>query len=266
MGRTSRGFTIIESLLFLAITGVLVIAMVAGTGVSINVQRYRDAVETFKSLLQSQYSELASVQNDRSDTWSCNAQAESQAGGTEARGQSDCVLVGRYVAVDDASIKLYAVLARENASPSSTGTDIEKLRDNYTLNTATVYDDETVLEWDTRIAWPSEGLESQNPTTPRQIGILFVRSPDSGQIYTFTSDDVADTPTPQLLSQMLVAGATVPGQQARTICIDSNGLFINANQSIYVNAYASGPTAIESQSNDYIADPNSPREDHTQQC
>jgi type II secretory pathway pseudopilin PulG len=266
MGAGSRGFTIVETMLFLAISGVLIIAMVAGTGVSINVQRYRDAVETFKALLQDQYDALASVQNERDDNWSCGAQAESEIGGDSVRGQSDCVLVGRYLAIENDTVSLYSVLARGVTTPSASGTDIDKLRANYIFNVSTVDQEEEVMEWGTRIAWPSSGGGSRNPATPRSLGILFVRSPDSGQIYTFSADTIADPPSPSMLSSMIVAGAAVPGQSERTICVDSNGAFITANQSIYLAAYANGPSSIESQSNDFIANPTSPRTDHTTRC
>jgi len=248
----TRGFTIVETMLFLGISGLLIVAMLAGTGASINIQRYRDAVETFKTTLQSQYGELTSVQNDRGNTWSCNAQAQSQTGGDEIRGQSDCVLLGRYVTVVDNTISISSVLGRPATVVETTGSDIAKLLSNYTLNISTVVEDTTVLEWDTRIAWATSGSEMRSPTSPRSLAILFIRSPDSGQIYTFTSDTVPSEPTPQSLSAMLVAAQTIPGQQQRTICIDSNGLFVTSESSIFINSAATGPSSIETRSNDYI--------------
>ena len=48
----SRGFTIIEVMLFLAITGLLAVGVLATVGNSINVQRYRDAVVTLQTEVQ----------------------------------------------------------------------------------------------------------------------------------------------------------------------------------------------------------------------
>ena len=253
--RANGGFTIIETMLFLGISGLLIVGMLATTGASINIQRYHDAVETFKTLIQNQYSELTSVQNDRDNTWDCNSLAQSQTGGTEVRGQSDCVLLGRYLTVVDSTVSAYSVLGRPNQAQVLTGNDIQKLSSNYELNISTVTQDVSTLEWGTRIAWPkvdSSGANRITATTPRSIAMLFVRSPDSGQIYTFTSDTVPGTPTPQTLNAMLVGGATIPGQSQRTICVDSNGLFVTADFSIFINDYATGPSSIESRSNDYI--------------
>jgi type II secretory pathway pseudopilin PulG len=264
----TRGFTIIETLLFLAISGVLIIAMLAGVGVTIQIQRYRDAVETFKTLLQDQYSELASVKNEeRTSAWSCSSQAETIEGGsdTKERGQSDCVIMGRYVAINGPDITLYNVVGYPTGS-STTGTDIDKLRANYVLNISTMTKEETSLEWGAEIAWPRSGGGSQTPQTPRQVSFLFVRSPDSGQVYTFTSNSAFETPLPSSLRDMVVVGASVPGQSDRTLCIDSGGALTNADSSVYVSAFATGPSSIETRSNAFIADPTSTSTDKTIRC
>jgi type II secretory pathway pseudopilin PulG len=264
----TRGFTIIETMLFLAISGVLIVAMIAGTGASINIQRYRDATETFKSLLQNQYGALTSVENDRTNNWSCSSLAASEDGGNEARGQSDCVLLGRLLTVVDSDISIYNVLGRPLTNSGPASDDIAELSNNYVLNISTVSKDTQVMEWGTHIAW--NRLDPPNParthTTPRELSMLFIRSPSSGQIYTFHSDIVDGNPSPGSIKSMLVSGATIPGRAARTICIESNGLFVSADLSVYVSAYATGPSSIETQSNSFIADPTSPRENHGIQC
>jgi type II secretory pathway pseudopilin PulG len=266
--QNTRGFTIIETLLFLAISGVLVVAMLTGVGVTIQIQRYRDAVETFKTLLQDQYSELASVENEeRTAAWSCSSQAEITEGGTGAkeRGQSDCVILGRYVAIVGNDVTMYHVVGYPSGS-TTTGTDIAKLRANYVLNISTMTKEETTLEWGTEIAWPESGGGSQSPQTPRSVSFLFVRSPDSGQVYTFTDNTAFETPTPSSLRNMVVSGATVPGQGDRTLCIDSGGTLTDADSSIYISAYATGPSSIEARSNAFIADPTSTSKDKTTRC
>ena len=202
--KSTSGFTIIESVLFLAISGVLVVTLFAGTGVSINIQRYRDAVETFKSLLQDQYSGLASVKNARPDTWSCDENAKTEEGNNAIpRGQSDCLLVGRYVTVVGGKISAFTVTAREKTNPPQTATtDIDKLSTEYELSVSTVDSEVSEMEWGTSIAWPTTGSEGQTGDEQRSIAILFIRSPESGKIYTFTSNDVADEPTSDSLKQL----------------------------------------------------------------
>ncbi len=205
----TRGFTILETILFLAITGLMVVTMIAITGASINIQRYTDAAETFKSQLQDQYSDVTSVQNSRDSTWSCDATARPVESGNEQRGQSGCMLVGRYVRIEGSDITLYNVLARQT-SQSQTGNDVERMKNSFIFNVDTTAIENKTMEWGTSLAWPSAGTGSQSPTTPRSLGILILRSPLSGQIYTFTSSTVAtpkDTTGPTTLGDMIVTTA-----------------------------------------------------------
>ena len=66
-----KGFTLIEIVLFLAITGVLFMGIIAGTGNSLYEQRFNDSVQSFAELLRSVYSQVSnpqSVGDGRSDT------------------------------------------------------------------------------------------------------------------------------------------------------------------------------------------------------
>jgi prepilin-type N-terminal cleavage/methylation domain-containing protein len=246
-----KGFTIIETMLVLAITGMLVAGVFVGIGTSINVQRYRDSVQTLKNLLQTQYSEVTNVRNDRNNAWSCGALADTSDTGTVNRGQSDCVLLGRLVTINRSDITTYSVVGRKLNSAATSG-DIASLRQNYVLNVSLVEVVEGSLEWGAEIAWPVSGYGARSSTSPREIAILYIRSPDSGQVYTFTSDQAPDPPTPQSLQTMLLAGSTIPGRGQRTICISSNGLLINDDYSIFIASYASVPSAIETLTNDIL--------------
>lgn len=244
--RISPGFTIIETVLFLSVTGLLVMGVLIGTGASLNRQRYQDSVESFKDLLQTQYAELGSVKNFRTNTWSCDASAQPVAGGSVIRGQSDCLLVGRYLRIERGDITVYSVLARQTGTAG--GNDITKLDTNYRYNVNTTTTTSQSMEWGTQIAWPSSGSGSQTPTNPRSIGILFIRSPDSGNIYTFTSNDVpAKTAINHAtFTNLIQAGtASFPGQGARTLCVLSSGLMPSGDMAVYINPYAASASAIE---------------------
>lgn len=242
------GFTIIETMLFLAITGLLIASMLVGVGTSINVQRYRDSAMSLKSLLQDQYSQITSVNNSRDGSWSCDSAAQtSQTGTKEARGQSDCVILGRYITIADSDV---AIVPVTGVQPSfvPVGNDIAILK-SYNFGISSSGEQKSTLDWGTKIAWPATGSGSRNPTTPRSIAILIVRSPDSGSVYTFTSNDISPTND---LKSMLVAGASIPGQAERTICVDPNGLLITSKLAIFIHSFATNSSAIESRSNDII--------------
>ena len=64
MKRAKKGFTILEVTLFLAITGLLLVGLLATTWNSISRQRTNDIVQNFADFLGSQYSAVANVQSN----------------------------------------------------------------------------------------------------------------------------------------------------------------------------------------------------------
>jgi type II secretory pathway pseudopilin PulG len=257
------GFTIIETMLFLAISGLLVVSLLVGVGASVNTQRYRDAAETFKALLQQQYADLSSVQNGRSDNWSCGSNATPSSAGPayDNRGQSNCMLVGKYVHIDGGQIAIFPVVGYQKSTAIQPN-DVASLAANYVLNASTAEVERSSMEWGTQIAEPVVINNSPNPLppTPHKLGILFIRSPDSGQIYTFSNNDpnVPDEASidSATFTSLLVAGNTNPGQAARLICVDSGGLFASNDRGVYMNSYATGASAIELRTNDYMTTMN----------
>lgn len=250
MSKTQQhGFTLIESLLFLAITGTLIIAILAGTGAAINTQRYRDSVASLKSSVQSQYSDVINVRNEeRVGGLTCDSEAQAtQSGAAQQRGQTDCVVMGRYIVIDDNVMTAYTVIGYNPAPTTQYANDIAELQD-YNLSRLTADAEAKELEWGAQIAWPVSGSGFRNPTTPRTFSMLILRSPTSGLVYTFTADsDVSDIET------MVIAGTTqtndLYGQAQRRICVVS-GDGAPGSLAVVIPAYASGQSAIEIRTND----------------
>lgn len=256
-----QGFTIIETMLVLAITGVLVATLLVGLGGSINAQRYKDSVTSFRATLQDQYSMVDNVSNDRDASWMCSSSAttapDSMAGTTP--GQSDCVLLGRYVSVVNDTISTASIVGYQNSN-SASANDITDIKANYSLGISTASIQTSTLEWGAQIAWPASGLDiapsSVSPAPPsRAIGILIIRSPQSGTAYTFTSNVVyaIDTITSaNLLAMMVVNTGTVPGQMQRFLCIDpspgSTGLTVPEKLAVSINQASSDASGIEARS------------------
>ena len=63
MRKRAYGFTLIEVALFLAVTGILFVAITVGVQNSIYQQRYNDTVQNYSNFLQNLYSEVANVQS-----------------------------------------------------------------------------------------------------------------------------------------------------------------------------------------------------------
>ena len=96
------GFTIIEVMLFLAISGVMAIGLMAGMGAAISSQQYRDSVQSYADYLRGQYSKVVAVENEgpRDSGAVCPL-----TGSVTDRGRSNCVIVGRYARTQDVGDK-----------------------------------------------------------------------------------------------------------------------------------------------------------------
>ena len=262
------GFTIMETTLFLAITGLLILMVATGTGVALNTQRYQDAVETFKSQVQQQYSELASVQNSRNDATeklACgpNARPTPTADDADAmnRGQSSCMIAGKYMRLEGDMVTTYNVIAYKNAiDVPSTALDIQAMSGayfTYNIDTTPVLD--TRIEWGATLAWPRvAGTEEIADTSTRTTALLFLRSPNSGQVYTFSADKIfpkgslSDANIKEMIRTTASPVNRLMGQQPRVICIDSTGMVTTGNRALYINAEATSPSSIETVTNDLL--------------
>lgn len=250
--RSEAGFTVIETILFLAITSALILVMIAATGASLNVQRYRDSVESFKSLLQQQYTSLSNVQNGRDNDWSCtpSAQPIEDSATPQDRGQSTCILVGKYMRIDRGAITTYTVLAHPTSTSVAADTpDLQAMRTGYVMNIAPDSAERQSMEWGTQIAWAREGTLDQNGSpTPRTMGILFIRSPFSGQVHTFTSDTIpAEASISAATFNNMINAAR---QNERMVCVGSTGLLTGDSSGIYMSPSASTINSIEMRTND----------------
>lgn len=230
-----RGFTIIETVLFLGISGTLAVLILVGSGTAISQQRYRDSVNSLKSLLQDQYNLTANTTNDRSAAYGCdnNGVITDNPTGTLYRGTSDCVIVGRSVRFvnEGKDIELAPIVARKVSGTAARPTnDIQALQQyRYSLSPI---DQETVQpEW-------GATTKPAGAPGPRNFTVLIVRSPLSGSIRTFISDDTDSVAT-------IMNRTTLAPNAARTICVMSTGMQGGPTLGVKVDANAGSQAAVE---------------------
>ncbi|HMI09344.1 MAG TPA: prepilin-type N-terminal cleavage/methylation domain-containing protein [Candidatus Saccharimonadales bacterium] len=236
--KTQHGFTIIEVMLFLAVTGMLAVAILVGSGVSINQQRYRDSVNTFKGFIQQQYNETTNVVNSRSGNASCAnavvAEPPDSVPSPQPRGTSECVLMGRLLTVADNGVDLNVsnvVGYRTSLTTPPAPTDLAEITTNYRLGTSPIDDENSQVEWGAQIVKPKT-------TTLQPFSMMIIRSPLSGSVMTFVKDGV------QTDLNGFVAGGIL--KTNKDICINADaGSFVGSRQAIRISAYASSSTAIE---------------------
>lgn len=236
--KKNTGFTIIETMLFLGVAGALTIGMLVGSGVAINQQRYKDSVNTLKSFIQQQYSEVANVVNGRDGSEACaNAvvtQAPDSAVIQSPRGTSECLLLGRHLTIDATGKLLTAsnVVAYRTPLVKEEASDIAEIQNNYTLGISSINQDIVEVAWGSTVVKPASA-------DAMPITMLILRSPLSGSIMTYTSEGVV---TENIGSLVTPENSSTP----RDLCVDSAGGAIGAGyMSVRISAFATNQGAIQ---------------------
>lgn len=234
--KTNTGFTIIETMLFLGVAGALTVAILVGSGVAINQQRYRDSVNSLKSFIQQQYSEVTNVVNGRDGSEACaNAVVVRPPDMVtpEARGTSECILLGRYVTVDLTGKKLIAsnvVGYRTSGAPEAAG-DIAEMTTNYRLGVSTIGQDTADVAWNATIV-------KEKTTAPMALSMLILRSPLSGSIMTYATEGVVT----DIATIITAPNSNTP----RNLCVDTSAGSAGGNRmSVQISAHATNQGAIQ---------------------
>lgn len=223
------GFTIIEVMLFLAITGALTVGILVGSSVVIGQHRYRDSVNSFKGYVQDQYSQIANVVNSETKQPTCTRTGDTlelKASIPVARGTSECVVMGRFIFINGDRATAYNLVGQPPGSLPSGG-------DTAVLNTyalALQSPDEYEISWGARIVEPKS-------TTSTVASILIVRSPLSGSILTYILDGDRRSDVRAMLSDANMI--------QKDFCVDSNGSPIASRMAIRITARAANQSAIE---------------------
>lgn len=235
--KIDTGFTLIEVMLFLAVTGLLAIGILVGSGVAIGQQRYRDSVNSLKSYIQQQYSATSNVVNSRGIGWTCDnlsnvAQVDNPSAG-QPRGTSECVVLGRYITINDTGTQLSTanvVGYRQTGAPNA-ASDIAELTSHYTLGVAPIDQETQDVGWGAQVV-------KQKTTTPMPFSILIIRSPLSGSILTFSAEgNQAAIGSLITLSNM---------NQKRDLCVNADtGSFVGRRMEVRIDPYASSQSAIQ---------------------
>lgn len=232
--RSETGFTIVEAMLFLAVSGLLTMGILVGSGVAIGQQRYRDSVNSLKSFVQDQYADVTNVVNSRNSLWTCDANGtviEASGSDAQPRGTSNCVLLGRYVTVDTTGKVLTSanVIGYRTPGAVQATSDIEELQSNYRLQISPLDQETGEVKWGAQIVQPKT-------TTPMPFSLLVLRSPLSGSIVTFAAQG-EQTPT------ALVAPANVTTQH--NLCVNADvGTFVGQRLAVRIDAHATNQAAI----------------------
>ncbi len=241
------GFTIIEVSFFLAISGLMAVGLLAGMGATINSHRYRDSVASLQSQLQQEFSRVENIQNNRSGSESCNAAANISTT-SSARGTTECVIIGRFVAVEGDKITSYPVIAHSTSTTNDSLDDTAYLK-SHNIKIDQKYELDEGSRWGNTITYASDFGVQKGET--RNVYFLIVRSPKSGSVYSFSSGaDLRGDPSG--LSSMIVNSPSGQnfGRSRQILCVRKEGVVSMSNLGVTIEANLSNPNGIQILSND----------------
>ncbi len=116
-----RGFTIVEVMLFLALSGFLLVGILLGTNANIANQRYKDAVQDAVSALRSAYSFVADTQVTERDNKNgiCGSTisdvdlSDGLSDSNSGRGRTSCAVYGAVVSISGDRIQMTELIGRD---------------------------------------------------------------------------------------------------------------------------------------------------------
>ena len=209
----SSGFTIIEVMLFLAITGLMIAGVLANANRSVNEQHYRDGVETVRNVFASEYAKVYNLTNSAEGrvTSPCeDATAESR-----FRGTSNCLYVGRLIQIspdanDGSNLRISPVVAKpvnegnryDNTTSSASSAVEGSLRDDYTFR---VYDSSAESENSNltvrdSLPWSLAAVRpgASGVTDRMSVDFLILRSPIDGTVRSYNLRSLDSTSDPDI--------------------------------------------------------------------
>lgn len=240
-----NGFTVIEVLLFLAITGLMAMALLGGWTTMINTQRYKDSVKTLQSFIQQQYNLVYNVQNGRSAETGCVIGADGpmfvgeddDSETPRPQGQTNCVIMGRYIYISQgASVKVYPIIG-EDQDDAGNPSDRQAILD---LKPVAVTDDIGLAGSELTIPWQAQLVTSDpDSTTQMDVGIVIVRSPGSGIVHTY-SQQVASDSMPSAASVI-----TDAVNEDMNLCLNPDVIFTGERMGVVIRRGASSQSYVQ---------------------
>lgn len=213
MGTThTKGFTIIEVMLVLAITGLMLLGILVGVGVQINRQEYRSSVVSLQSEVQKQFSLVQNPINNRTPSAACGQSDDTS---SDRGAASHCLILGRLLVSNEGVIDEYPVLGSTSGSkltaPVVSGGSWQLRVDD---NQKETYE----VTWGSQIK-AGTATVGQKPALQKNFALMIIMSPADGVLHTYR---VAQTTTydisPKGLSSLLAMGNDT---KALTLCLQN---------------------------------------------
>lgn len=238
--RKTDGFTIIEVILFVAISGLLMATLLGGWSLTINSQRYKDSNRSLQAFLQEQYNLVYNVENGREGNLSCvfngtKLNITDSPANNLPPGQTNCVVMGRYIYIQNGTKVTVSSIVGLDQQPDTTHSDSEQIKD---FKAQRVTPDVGLTRSRFDIPWQATIVGENGDSTPRSYIIAIIRAPSTGIVHTYTEE----TSTQKDVSQIV---DNAHEQTSVYLCLDP-GVTINGPRTgIMLEALASSQGNIK---------------------
>ncbi|HMQ96096.1 MAG TPA: prepilin-type N-terminal cleavage/methylation domain-containing protein [Candidatus Saccharibacteria bacterium] len=229
---TDKGFTIIEVMLFLAISGLMMTGVLVIVSGSIERQRYNDVVYSTIDYLKGQYNSTANTHNNRSSDITCSGGKVQQVSVGTSRGTSDCYIAGRIIRSDGSTLVSRPILAQKDiTSPDISSATTEKgVLGHMGLLVDSLTDEELYrMGYETHLTKPGDA------GTKLPFSMVVVRIPTSNLLRTFLKTG----------SNAYTVQEIIDESADSVLCVASQGLIRSGNNGISISTGVSGATAVE---------------------
>ncbi|MGI6612277.1 MAG: type II secretion system protein [Candidatus Nanosyncoccaceae bacterium] len=249
-----RGFTVIEVVLVLAITGLMAVSALLGVRGSINNQRYSDSVNSFRDFLRNQYNNVTST-----DIATRDLSISNYCGGISQRGRTNCLVLGRLLRFepDGETVSIYDVIGTEELTGHDIPSDETYFQSNMiNLRVVGITDhppgaDKTSnptpkevyrLDWDAKVKHSNGGSPSKY--------VLIIRSPISGSVRTYAM--MNDGPNGKNLDKVLIDLVQTPHLSDQNLkyqpvfCVHPEGFSLaTRRRAVIIKPNGSNASAVE---------------------
>lgn len=269
----TKGFTIVEVTLFLAITTLVLVGLMTGVSSSINRQRQHDAVNDLVDFLRRAYSETTNPQNSRAGTISrstCSVSSRKIINNTSQPGRTECAIYGKLLSFtadpddkdDPSRIYSYDLIGNVYTDKLIQGTG--EISTDYVQSALKIVGADIVAKENEEII-PAGNLTEYKPQWSARVErqghghelfaglILIARSPFSGTINTFIyqgdkninkvgeimSDDIAKNSFLQPFFAQNESEESDPDKfssKSAIICVSLDNIFAGHRRAIRIRA------------------------------
>jgi Tfp pilus assembly protein FimT len=254
--RLEPGFTIIESVLFLAVSTALAVGILATSSSVIAQQRYKDATNRLQSFVQGQYIDATYVVNSRDSKWQCGVSGViNNVSANNARGTTECFIMGKLLSLtkEGAVIDVRNVIGHLGAGVTA---DEEEAVSNdvqafalYDMSWTDAEREVFEIDWGTSLT-QSSGANAGSAIQEQYLFIL--KSPFSGSLRTFAynpandgSGDRYNLPEVTSTSRSLPKKLFTSFNGELTYCVKSPELTVFQAVGLVIRANASSPSSVE---------------------